>query len=105
VARDRGEGGGCDAVSECRGGNHDVGGRISAGGSGVPFLKGSGGRRNGGGSVWVQRRGRHVEEAGLKQGVPADWRAVPGDSAPKPVGASDVRRARHSGRTEGEGRG
>jgi hypothetical protein len=40
---------------------------ISAGGDGVPFLKGDGGRRNRRG---VGQRGRCVEEAGHEQGGP-----------------------------------
>jgi hypothetical protein len=73
VAHGGGEGAGCGAVSERRRGNHGVGGRISVGGGGVPFLKGAGGRRNGGGSSDVADAWR---KRGTSRGVPADRRAA-----------------------------
>jgi hypothetical protein len=79
------------------------GGRISAGGSGVPFLKGAGGRRNrrGGWAMWPMRGG-----SGARAGRSLSTsERRPTGSGPKSAGACDVHRARAAGRTEGEGRG
>jgi hypothetical protein len=85
VAHGGDEGGGCGAASERRGGNRDVGGGISTGGDGVPFLKGVGGTRNrrgGGRATWLMRGGSGAQAGG----VPADRRAAPGRQRPETDG-------------------
>jgi hypothetical protein len=76
VARGGGEGAGCDVVSERRRGNHGVGGRISVGGGGVPFLKGADRRRNGGGRRGSGDVADTWRKRSTSRGVPADRRAV-----------------------------
>jgi hypothetical protein len=57
--------------------------------------------------VGVGKPGRHVEEAGHKQGggsLPIGRRR-PAGSSPRPAGTGDVRRVRTAGQIDGEGRG